>query len=398
MQASLKRGALVAAALVIPMALARAGDAITIHPDQEAKRPALASDASGALHVAYLAYEKDSKVPDIFYTASTDGGKSWAPGVNISKTPGVSSDPDIACGPGGAVTAVWLDTTSGEESPDVFCAYSTDGGKGWSKIVNVSDTPGKSSAPAIAAAPDGTLHVVWIDTTDHPKSPEVWHASSSDHGATWSKSKDISHTPGVSAEPAVACGPKGEVYVCWADTTSGMQSPDIFYCASTDGGKTFSKAIDVSNTPLLSAQPDIAADESGVYIAWMDNGTGAKDDNGVARRDILFAASRDGGKTWEKAIDIAPTTGASSEPALCAAEGHIAAVWRDTTGHEANPEIFLALSADHGKTFGAPKDFSNTPGVSTLPDVTIAKGSVHSIWEEAEGGKTHMKLASQPLK
>jgi hypothetical protein len=370
----------------------RGHEAVTLDKEHEARRPRIAADGKAGLHACFLSADKGSKVPDVFYVRSPDGGKTWDARVNVSKTPGMSSDPAIACGPGGVVAIVWVDTTSGIERPDIFCASSSDRGQTWSKPANVSDTPAKSYDPAIAISPDGTFHVVWVDTNQEGEAPDIWYAQSTDKGATWSKAKNVSRTPGVSSQPAIACGPKGEIYVCWVDTAAADALPDIFFCASTDGGKTFGDPVDASETPHISATPDIAADANGIYLAWADNSTGASSWN------IFFSASRDGGKTWEHPLNVAPTPGQSTEPALAVDEGRIAVVWRDTTWREWCPDIWLAVSNDHGKSFGAPSDLSSTDGVSKHPDVAIAAGHVCALWEEDEKGSTRVKLARQSLR
>jgi Neuraminidase (sialidase) len=390
-----KRGATFLAALALGAAPAFASDPVDVDTgakNLEGTHPSIASDDKGGLHVAYLSYEKGAKLADVHYTASTDGGKTWRASQNVSSSPGIVSHPVITSGKG--ETAIfWLDSRSGLERPDIFGAVSTDEGKTWSKPANVSNSPGKSSDPACVIAPDGTIHVVWSDNSSSMEGPDIWHAMSTDKGKTWEKAKDISHTPGVSSHPAVTCGPKGEVYVCWRDTTSGESNPDIFFCASTDGGKTFSKSLDMSNTPKTSAPPDIAADEQGVYIVWADSSSES------GQWDIFFSASRDGGKTWEKYRDAAPTPGISTTPAICAAEGHLVVVWKDTTDHEATPNIWSSVSADHGKTWSKPTDVSNNQGgVADSPDVTIAHGTVYTIWEQDWNCMTHVKLASAPLK
>src|SRR5262249_24969443 len=115
-------------------------------------------------------------------------------------------------------------------------------------------------------------------------------------------------------------------------------------------------------------------------------------------RDIFFLASRDGGRTWEKHIDVAPTPGRSTHPAICTGEGFIAIVWRDITGDEASPDIWATVSSDHGKSFIETKDVSNTLQDSKCADVVISHGQVHAIWEEHEMGFHHLKLTSWPLR
>jgi hypothetical protein len=368
-----------------------AGDPITIDRAHEGGHPSIAADAKGDLHVAYLSYEAGAKVPDIFYTLSPDAGKSWSAGVNVSRTSGISREPTIACGKDGHLVIVWLDTTSGMENPDVYGVYSTDGGKSWSDARDISSTSGKSMDPCVAIAPDGTVHAVWADTTDSTTGPEIWHSFSIDKGATWSKAKNVSHTLGDARCPALACGRENEVFVCWTDKVGDKVNSDIFFASSRDGGKSFSKAANVSNNPGDSSAPSIAVDGSGIYLAWSDSSTR------TGQRDIFVMTSRDGGESWEKYIDVAPTPGRSTEPAICAGGGHVAVVWRDTTDHESNPDIWMALSTDHGKSFGAPRDISNTPGVSKHPDAAIVKGRVQVIWQEYERGFNHLKLTSIPL-
>jgi hypothetical protein len=367
-------------------------DAVTIG---EGKRPTIASDAKGGLHAAYEAFESGSKTPDIFYTSSTDGGKTWAKPADISNTPGVSEDPSIAVNPkSGAIVCVWTDTSEGEKSPDIFFTSSTDGGKTWAKAANISKTPGVSKEPAVACGGDGSIHVVWSDTSEGEASPDVWHSGSMDGGKTWSKPANISNTPGVSSDPAVAVGHDGAVFVCWCDTSEGAASPDIWATHSTDGGKSWAKPANVSNTPGVSANPDIAVDGKGnVYLTWSDTSQGEKSP------DIFFSVSRDGGKTYGGAVNISNTPGVSSDPAIAAdAAGHVAVIWCDTSAGEQNPDIWFAVSGDGGKSFGKPADLSNTPGVSKQPDVTIAGGHVVGIWEEEEGGKSLVKVASSSLK
>jgi hypothetical protein len=387
----LQHAALAMAAISFCAAEAIAAGAVTLNKGREARRPSIAADDKGVLHVAYEAFEAGAKVPDIYYASSKDGGKTWSRGANVSKTPGLSNDPAIAAGEGGLLVIVWLDTSAGEKNPDVWGIHSTDSGKTWSKPVDISQTPGVSAEPAVAVAPGGAVHVVWTDTSEGEKSPDVWYSGSADKGATWSKAFNISQTPGISRQPAVAAGAQGDVYVTWADTSSGEGSPDIYFTASKDGGKTWAKSLDVSNTPGTSSNPDIAADEKGVYLTWADTSSGQNSP------DIYVSASRDRGATFSKPVDISNTEGISSDPAIAVRDGKIAVVWCDSSGHEENPDVFAAVSSDQGQTFSKAVDVSNTPGISRLPDVTIARGQVCAVWEEEEKGKRLVKFVSSPL-
>src|SRR5258708_19105369 len=263
------------ASLLAAGAVAGQRPAVVFHPDEQTRHPGVVVDQDGLVHLAYLAQEKGKQVQDVFHTVSSDGGDSWAAAVEVSKTPGQSSAP-ASGGHGKDPAIAWVDTTAGADRPDVWAAVSTDAGASWTTAADVSNTPGVSSEPAVAVAPDGTIHVVWTDTTAGADHPDIWHTQSGDHGKSWKAAEDISKTPGVSSHPAVACGRKGEVYVAWADTANGKDNRDIWFVRSLDGGKSWGKPFDMSNTPGLSSTPDVAVDEDGsVHIAWIDSSVGA---------------------------------------------------------------------------------------------------------------------------
>jgi hypothetical protein len=101
--------------------------------------------------------------------------------------------------------------------------------------------------------------------------------------------------------PKVAAGARGEVYVCWADER-GKWKGDIRFARSTDGGKTFSPAITINSDgagePAGHAFQSVAVDRRGrVYVAWIDERNKQKEDRGA---EIWLAVSADRGKTFSR--------------------------------------------------------------------------------------------------
>jgi len=396
----------IVASLLAAGTLSGQNRAVVFHPDEQTRHPSVVGDSRGHLHLAYLAHEKDKQVEDVFHAVSADGGNTWNTAIEVSKTPGQSSDPVIA-GHGQNLAIVWIDTTAGAANPDVWAAVSSNDGVDWTAAADISKTPGVSSEPAVAIAPDGTIHVVWLDTTGGAANPDVWHTQSDDYGKSWKAAENISKTPGVSSHTAIACGPKGEVYVTWADTTNGVDNRDIWFARSLDGGKTWGKPFDMSNTPGLSSTPEIAVGESGkIYVSWIDTSSGA------THPDVFVVRSHDRGATFSKPVDASNTPGVSSEPAMAAADGALVIVWLETPSgssavllgsrdHPAAsappvPDIWFAQSGDGGRTFSAAANLSNTPGGSGLPRVAIVANAAVAAWEEEEEGAYHVKLAYTP--
>jgi len=386
----LRHAALILASLIVWAGPALADEAITLG-DREGRQPAIATDEKGIVHAAYVSYEPGGKVPDVFHASSSDG-RTWEATRNVSRSTALSYDPAIACGKGGRVAIVWVDTASkGMAAPDIEVVLSGDGGKSWSSPVNVSRTGGKSMEPAVAIAADGTIHVVWSDTTRSESGPRLWHTASTDKGASWSEPRSILRSPGDARRPAIACGKDGALHVAWVDQIGERTVPDIAFATSHDGGKTFTRPLDLSMAALGATDPGLAVDDTGIYAVWAE---ASKPAGGWG---IKFAASRDGGHTWEARLDLAPTIGQSTEPAIASDHGKIAVVWRDTSRHEPSPDVWISLSADEGKTFGETHNLSDNPGTASHPGVALAGGRIFAAWQESDRGFSYVLVMSTPF-
>lgn len=146
-----------------------------------------AIDASGDLVVLYQDFKDNVRDfqnlegppwPEpsaLVLTRSSDGGSSFAPGVELES--GVVAAkrflvflpefPALALGADEDVYVAWSDGRHGEE--DVFLRRSSDGGQTWSPAVRLSDAPGSDDTaqylPAASVAPGGRVDVLYYDRT-----------------------------------------------------------------------------------------------------------------------------------------------------------------------------------------------------------------------------------------
>jgi photosystem II stability/assembly factor-like uncharacterized protein len=373
---------------------------LSIYPIATGNSPAIASDRAGHLHVAFEGREPDKNVVDIFYSESSDDGKTWTSPKDVSATPGNSSHPDITVEKGGAIDVVWTDTTAGVKTPDIYFSRSTDGGQTWTRAADISNTPGASIEPTVAAGPDNAIHVGWSETSKGEENSEIYYLSSLDGGKTWAKDPllpavNISNTPDKSTEPAIAVGADGAVHAAWLDSSPGETHPDI-YCAQNLVG-SWSQPINVSHSPRSSSHPVLACgSKDRVFLAWSDNSRKEK------AADIWCAIFRSQSNLANaKPVNISGSSGVSSEPAIATGEkGLVAIVWTDTTSGESHPDIFARVSNDGGSDFTNVTDLSNTRGVSKHPDVTIAGGNMFVVWEDVnvEGTRSTIKVISMNVK
>lgn len=212
----------------------------------------------------YLLWEDNGgKNFDIFMATSSDSGDTFGTPVDISTDSGNSGAPQMAVS-GGSIYVVWMDDSLGHY--DILFSRSSDGGRTFASPVNVSRANQDSGYPQIAASGQ-EVYVVWTGTiTD--KNYDIYFARSADGGQTFESPLDLSNDPGASGWPQVAY--EGNVYVSWVDNTTG--SYDIYITKSTDGGSTFGSPVNISNSTGGTWYNQMVATPGSVYLAWLGVG------------------------------------------------------------------------------------------------------------------------------
>jgi hypothetical protein len=236
----------------------------------------------------------------------------------------------------------------------------------------------------------GAALVAWIGG-DHGR-PDVYLAAERADGSTGAAVR-VNDVPGDAAPhdqaPAqVAVGPGGSVYVVWQSTREvpGRRFPasDLRFARSTDGGKTFSRAItvndDAGGPPSSHTFHDVAVAPDGtVYVSWLDSRVR---DSAAASRPLPAAPKQ----------EAAPASTARSQPTE---SGH-GMEGRSMGGHGGHggedptlpgSEIRVARSADGGKTFEASRVVD--AGVCPCCRTSLAvgpDGAVYVAWRKVFAG------------
>jgi hypothetical protein len=196
----------------------------------------------------------------------------------------------------------------------IYFTRSSDHGKSFEMPVNISDSTGdcrdsdntvEGAVPAVA--PNGDIYVVWTGPLG------LVFKKSINGGETFGKEKVISQMPGgwdfgvAGLERAngmavtgvdLSSGPnKGSLYVNWIDARNG--DPDVFVMWSRDGGETWSAPTRVNDDPVKNGKVQ--------FFTWMsvDPSDGSINVVFYDRRDtegsttkLVMARSIDGGKTF----------------------------------------------------------------------------------------------------
>lgn len=256
----------------------------------------------------------------IFVRRSMDGGKTWEADASTviahESTPNTPFEdkPWIVADSSGRhpnnLYIGWTHFTLA--ASDLFFSRSTDDGKTWSAPIKLNSVPGlpRDDNGALegfhgVVAPDGTLYTIWDDRSG------IMMATSRDGGATFTHDRRILPAgPGYfgingvarsNGFPQIGLDPRtkphgGNLYVSWSDYTDG--DVDVFVSTSADHGRTWGPPVRVNSDPIHNG-----ADQ---FFQWMavDPENGAvnlvfydrRPDN--QQTTVTLARSTDGGRSF----------------------------------------------------------------------------------------------------
>jgi hypothetical protein len=316
---------------------------------------------------------------EILFAKSADGGNSFTAPANLSNTPGYSSNPQLAAS-GNNVYVVWTDNSNG--NLDVYLAKSIDAGSSFATI-NLSNNSGYSYTPQIAAS-GNNVYVVWTDNSNG--NLDVYLAKSIDAGSSFA-TINLSNNPGIASDPQIVAY-NSSVYVVYSEDGLGG-SPDIYFVSSADGGNSFTAPVDLSNTNGYSYTPQIAASGNNVYVVWTDNDAVYGD--GKQPFNVYLKRSANGGVSFAGLQNLSDPALANSAiytayEKIAVSGSAVYVVWQGTSSAAIQLDIFKAQSTDGGVTFSASTNLSNSVGQSYLPNVVASTAGAFVTWQDNTGG------------
>lgn len=330
--------------------------------------PAIAYDAKDKAWLASgLAILNEGGSPigaGVLVNRSTDGGLTWKHAIPVVKAPnGVFFDKDwIVCDDTssspyyGHCYVEWDNASSGDLEQ---MSTSTDGGKTWGAGEATADhASGLGGQPLVQ--PNGTVVVPFLGNN-------IAAFTSTNGGKSWTKSVNVgsanSHVEGGNLRsnplPSAEIDGSGKVYVAWQNCQfeSGCTANDIVYSTSKDGVK-WSATKRVPINKVGSGQdnfiPGIAVDKTtsgrSVHIAITYYYYPVSNCSvSTCQLDVGFISSTNGGRTWSGAQQLA---GPMKVTWLANAGGYMVGDYISTTitGGKAFP-IFAVAKAPKGRTF-----------------------------------------------
>ncbi len=240
---------------------------------------------------------------------------------------------------------------------------STDGGATFSDPVAVSPTytylVGEEYRRIVQGsqsfvAPDGKLYVAFYDALDDGPWKGLFAPTitwSTDGGLSFSKPVAIDYVSEIdyfvpptffrawpSMSPRIAVDQEGSVYTVFVANPIGPDDSDVYFSASYDGGRTWSKHKRINDDLTTRDQffPSIGVSRNGtIHLSFGDK----RDDPADVRYHMYYTKSSDGGETWMQNARITdyPSNPNYGIPAflgdffsMAVSEGDVHIAWTDT--------------------------------------------------------------------
>jgi hypothetical protein len=347
-------------------------------------------------------------------TSSGDGGRTWTRPVAVSPTVrSVLGDPtkarvvqgsNMAVAPDGTLYVAWVDTL--DDGPfrgrgELWVARSRDGGRSFFRpvraavITEIDYSPRTASFrawasefPQLAAAPDGTVYMVYVARPEGREldDGDVFIIRSEDMGARWSAPIRVNddHTDRFQFFPSVAVDPKGVVHVMWGDFRQDPAESwyHIYYSRSEDRGRSWLENTRVTDFPsnpnfgfpnglFIGDYFSIKATEADVYMAWADTRLG---EFGPLNQKIGFARIR---PVASPTIFVSPPLGPAGQDVIIQGSnfspdltvyievnGALVAVTRTDSQGRFTARIFMPISSQGAHSITASDASGNTATAS----------------------------------
>lgn len=227
---------------------------------ERASDPWVSFSPSGVAYFSALTFNMSyNSASGVEVSKSTDGGKTWSKPVQLILTPNLSDKDSVTADPTNSSYAyvVWdLAGTGGQ----IYFSRTTDGGNTWSAAKQIYG--GATVNNIILVLPNGNL----LDTFTDDSTGDVSFITSTNHGATWSSTVHVISSQddigvyiprngnfvrtGAGLASVTVDQKTGNLYAAWEDARfSGMRTEAIAFSMSTDGGNTWSTPIQVNKSP-----------------------------------------------------------------------------------------------------------------------------------------------------
>ena len=381
----------------------------------DAAEPAIATASDGTVYLAWVNHGPQNQA-DVMLARYTSAAQLQESAVAVNSESGIATawrgdPPTVSVAPDNTVFVSWTarDKSESGHASKLYVSASRDRGKTFDKPVKVNDDarPAVHGMHSLAVGRDGRIYVAWLDERNVTPVPmkdmkmdpskgghhmesnrELFIAYSTDGGRTFSANQRVATDVCPCCKTALAIGQDGHVYVSWRQVLPG-DFRHIAVAGSTDGGKTFSTPVIVSDDqwvlkgcPVSGAGLSVGIDGK-LQVLWY---AGAEN----TQPGIYWSESQDGGKSFSPRKLLAPGFARSTPVLVSDGPNNPFAIWESsgTNGSEVRATSLGALTE--------PNQLLITQN-GELPAAIIQNKHVFVTYVAKEGEKRNVWLRSGSL-
>jgi hypothetical protein len=288
---------------------------------------------------------------------------------------------------------------------EIFISKSVDGGQTFGDEINLSNNPGFSEHPQIAAS-GNNVYVAWIDnsplvgsSSQAEDNKKIMFKKSTDAGNTFGETITLSDVQAADSSNLEMAAAGNNVYAVWQVTPlppqfiadqDNVQSGGIFLAMSSDNGETFQEAKSLSDN-VLKSYPKVAAYQNKVYVIWnvgiigdntnpVNNNNNNNNDNST-RNGIYLTKSFDSGKTFDDTLKLNANWNSVGESQIAASGDSVYVVWGGNPDEKVAGNLFYTSSLDNGVSFSAARTLTERNTLNAEVAAAHNGNEVYLAWQ-----------------
>lgn len=285
--------------------------------------PSITQAGDGRKWVVWCSYRTGNA--EIFYKVYNGSSvHPWSPETQLTNDTNSDLTPSVTQALDGSIWVVWASERTGNS--EIY--YKTYNGTAWSNDEPLITDPGEDQTPFIMQATNGTIWLVWASKPLGELDFDIYYATSSDNGETWSPQILPGTYPGiVDFDPAITEAADGSIWLVWE------RSGDIFCAVYSE--TSWSPEEQLTTDPNSDTRPSIAQALDGtIWVVW-------DSDRNLHDEDIYYK-TYDG--TWSEDTALIVNTYIDFAPSILqAADGAIWVIWSST--RQDNMDIYYITNS-----------------------------------------------------
>ncbi len=199
--------------------------------------PEIAVDSGDAINIVWE--DEGPGVSTIMFSRSNDGGHTFSEPKRLSSGTSQATEAHITTAANGQIYVVWNEVIS-NGSRQAFFSRSTNNGATFSEPINLSNDSGADIHKGFVTSRGNAVYVAY--NNDEESSHQVYVVKSEDNGQSFGDPVQVSSATksrGRAHSASMCIDGDGTMHIVWIDTSVLSNDEGLLYYSRTSNGRTF---------------------------------------------------------------------------------------------------------------------------------------------------------------